>query len=179
MAVTVTWVEFNVADDEAGQGTALATNLNFGSVDSVDLAVASNPIAAGSNSYAKYWKAQWSGSFTSISNAKLYKSAGAFVSGETLKFSGNYAKVGSPSATALPAVGGVVVPGIPTALPGSNNICLPNTTTGTLWFADYKSSFDQASGARSSTMALQLQTTSGIAAGPVNQKTISLTYDRQ
>jgi len=173
MAVTVTWVEFNGTDLEGGNGTAVATNLNLGSADSADVVPASNPIAAGSNSYVKYWRVQWSGSFTSISNAKLYKSAGAFVTGESYKFSGTYTKSGAPSQT------GISVPNIPTSLPGSNNISLPNTTDGTLWQADYESTPDYASGARSSTMAFQLQTTSSIAAGPVNQKTISLTYDRQ
>ncbi|KKL23250.1 hypothetical protein LCGC14_2427290 [marine sediment metagenome] len=173
MAVTITWVEFNGADSDAGNGTALATNLNFGSVDNVNVVTASNPIAAGSNSYVKYWQVQWSGSFTSISNAKLYKSAGDFKSSEALKFSGSYTKAGAPTQTSID------VPDIPSSLPGSNNIALPNTTTGTLWQADYESSPDYASGARSSTMVFQLQTASGIDAGPLNQKTISLTYDRQ
>lgn len=172
MAVTVTWVEFNGTDLDTGNGTALAVNINFGSVDSVDVVPASNPIAAGSHSFVKYWQAQWSGSFTSISNAKLYKSAGTLVSGESLKFSGNYAKVGAPTQTSIS------VPNIPVSLPGSNNICLPNLITDTLYQTDYKSSANYASGARSSTMAFQLQTTSGIAAGSVNQKTISLVYDR-
>lgn len=173
MAVTVTWVEFNSTDLDTGNGTALATNINFGSVDNVNIVTASNPIAAGSSSFVKYWQAQWSGSFTSVSNAKLYKSAGDLITNETLKFSGNYAKSGAPSQTSLN------VPNIPTSLPGSNNVSLPNTTTGTLWQADYESSPDYASGARSSTMVFQLQTSAGISAGPVNQKTISLTYDRQ
>ena len=173
MAVTVTWVEFNGTDAASGNGTALADNINFGSADSANVVPASNPIAAGSNSYVKYWKVQWSGSFTSISNAKMYKSAGDLKSGETLKFSGNYTKTGSPSQTSIS------VPDIPTSLPGSNNICLPNLTTDSLLQTDYESSPDYASGARSSTIAFQLQTSAAIAAGVVNQKTISLTYDRQ
>jgi len=172
MAVIVTWVEFNGTDAASGNGTALATNLNFGSIDSADVVPASHPIAAGSNSYVKYWKAQWSGSFTSITNVKLYKSAGNFVSGESLKFSGNYTKSGSPTPT------GISVPNILVSLPGSNNVCLPNCTNGTLSQADYESSPGYASGARSSTMVFQLQTTSGIEAGAVSQKTMSLTYDR-
>lgn len=178
MAVTVTWVEFNGTTAAAGQGTGLATNLNFGSIDSIDLTTASNPIAAGSNSYVKYWKAQWSGSFSTISNAKLYKSAGDYLTGESIKFSGTYAKSGAPSQTTLPAVGANAVPVIPTSLPGSNNIGLPNYPNTTLTLAGYYSSPGYASGARTSMMAFQLQTTSGVAAGPVNQKTVSLTYDR-
>ena len=70
------------------------------------------------------------------------------------------------------------VAAIPTSLPGANNICLPNYTDNTLAQADYQSTPGYASGARSSMMVFQIQTASGIAAGPVNQKTISLTYDR-
>lgn len=177
MAVIVTWVEFNGASPGSGNGTALATNINFGSTDSANIDTASHPIAAGSNSYAKFWKAQWSGSFTSISNAKLYKSDGDYVSGEVIKFSGNYTKV-TPSNSPLPNVGTAQVPDIPETLPGSNNICLPDMTTDILYQADYESSPNYASGARSSMMAFQLQTESGIAAGPVNRKTFSLVYDR-
>jgi len=164
MAVTVTWVEFNGTDPDSGNGTALATNLNFGSTDMANLAPASYPIAAGSNSFVKYWKAQWSGSFTSISNAKIYKSSGDYVAGETLKFSGSYSKSGAPSSSAL------TVGDIPTSLPAENNVALPNLTSDTL--------SGPASGARSSTMVFQLQISSAASAGPVNQKVISLTYDR-
>jgi len=72
----------------------------------------------------------------------------------------------------------MAVPVIPVALPGSNNVGLPNYTDGTLTLAAYVSSPGYASGARTSMMSFQLQTTSSIAAGPVNQKTVSLTYDR-
>jgi len=179
MAVIVTWTEFNGSDTGASQGTGLATNLNFGSIDQIDLTPANNPIAAGSNSYAKYIKVQWSGSFTQITNAKLWKSAGNYVTGEFIKFSGNYTKSGAPSTTSVPAVGGKAVPVIPVSQPSANNIALPNTTTGILYQEVYESSPGYASGARSSMTVLQLQTTSSTPAGPVNQKTFSLTYDRQ
>lgn len=180
MAVTVYWVEYNGGAHDDSLGSALATNLNFGSTDLANLTPASYPIAAGANSFAKYIKLHFSGSYTQVSNAKLWKSNGAYVTGESLKFSGNYIKgYNSPSATALPAVSGTAVPDIPVASPSTPNICLPGATDDILQQSDYESSPGYASGAYSSMMAFQLQTTSSTPAGPVNQKTISLTYDRQ
>lgn len=180
MAVTVYWVEFNGGAHDSSLGSALAQNLNFGSTDLANLTPASYPIAAGSNSFAKYFKVHFSGSYTQISNAKLWKSNGAYKTGESIKFSGNYVKgYSSPSQTALPAVSGNAVPNILTSSPSSPNICLPDLTTDVLKQIDYESTPGYASGAYSSMMAFQLQTTSGTPAGLVNQKTISLTYDRQ
>ena len=88
MAVTVTFVEFNGATLEMSQGTAKASNINFGNTDAANLVPASYPIAAGSNSFAKFIQAQWSGSFTTITNAKFWMSAGALKTGETIMFSG-------------------------------------------------------------------------------------------
>ncbi len=180
MAVTVYWVEFNGLYHDDSLGTALAQSLNFGSTDLANLTPASYPIAAGANSFAKYIKIHFSGSYTQISNAKLWKSNGAYKTGEAIKFSGNYIKgFDAPSADSLPAVSGNSVPDILTSSPGSANICLPNLTTDILKQSDYESSPGYASGAYSSMMTFQLQTTSDASAGPVNQKTISLTYDRQ
>jgi len=180
MSVTVYWVEFNGLDHDDSLGTAFAQSLNFGSIDLANLQAASYPIAAGSNSVAKYIKLHFSGSYTQISNAKLWKSNGAYKTGEVMKFSGNYIKgFDAPSANTLPAVSGKSVPNILTSSPSSANICLPNLTTDVLKQADYESSPGCASGAYSSMMVFQLQTTSAISSGPVNQKTISLIYDRQ
>jgi hypothetical protein len=180
MAVTVYWVEFNAGYGDGSTGTALAQSLNFGSVDLANLTPASYPIAAGSNGFAKYIKIHFSGSYTQISNAKLWKSNGAYKTGEAIKFSGNYVKgTGAPTATALPAVSGKAVPDIAVASPGSANVCLPDLTTDILKQSEHESSPGYASGAYSSMMAFQLQTTSSAPAGPVNTKTISLTYDRQ
>ena len=177
MPTTVTWVEFNGSTAASSQGSGLATNLNFGNTDARNLNTALYPIAAGAHSYAKFFKVQFSGNFTQISNGKLWLSAGALLSGESLKFSGSYTKI-TPATTALPAVGSKVVPDIPTVQPATNNVCMPNTTVGVLPITGF-SSPGYHSGSRTSMLAFQLQTTSGITAGPVNAKTISLTYDRQ
>lgn len=165
MAVTVKWIEFPGAPGNVG---VEATNLNFGSVDEVDLNPADHPISAGANSYVKYWKIQWSGSFSSISNAKLFKSEGDLVAGEAFKFSGDLEADGLSDGTkqSAPTQAPAPAPDIPEATPVENNV---------------KLSGDMLSGpgaARSEMLLFQLQTATIIDAGPVNTKTISLIYDR-
>jgi len=187
MAVTATWVEFNGGASGGSLGSALVNTLNFGGADVADLSPVNYPIIAGTNSFVKYWKVQWSGSFTKIENLKLWKSAGVLKSGEYIKFSGSYIKVGSPSATALPDIGGISVPNIPTSQPGNNNIAFTkwNTANHTTTVGSVpnnsqpESSPGYYSGSKSSMMVFQLQTAHNAGAGAVNQKIISLTYDRQ
>ena len=187
MAVTVKWVEYNGTVDDAGQGSALVSTINFGSTDSADLTPASYPIAAGSNSYIKYLKLQFSGSFTKIDNLKLWKSSGNYKTGETIKFSGSYTKSGAPVQTDIPDVGGKAVPNIPTSSPADANVAYTKwgtddhtTTAASLPTpSQSESSPGYYSGSRSSMMAFQLQTTSSTPAGAVNEKTISVTFDRQ
>ena len=174
MAVTVTWIEFNESNGSPGSHVgSTATNINFGNTDAVNLSPASYPIAAASNSFAKYLKVNISGSYTQISNAKLYKSAGNYVTGESILFSGSVD-------WAIPVTTDTSDPAIATSLPESNNICLPNLTTDTLPAStEEASSPGYYSGSRTSLMRFQVQTTSSTPAGAVNQKTFSITYDRQ
>jgi len=210
MAVTVYWVEYaegetpgttahdNYWHDGADAGVKAhsvtsATNLNFGNTPARDLTPSSYPIAAGANSYAKYFRLQFSGSYTQISNAKIWKSAGAYVTGEFIWFSGNVDftapattsilssltdtewtdyNTGRRIPTAQPSLSNVVLCSAATEAAGSNEATLPEAGEIALAGGYY-------SGSRSATMVFQL--TSNVdttPAGPVNQKTISLTYDR-
>lgn len=173
MAVTVKWIEFPGAPIEDG---VEATNLNFGSVDEVDLNPADYPIAAGNNSYEKYWKIQWSGSFSSISNAKLFKSDGDLVAGESLKFSGDLKADGLSSngeKPSTPTQAPVPAPDIPESVPVENNVRL--SVTGD---PENMGILSGPGEVRSKMLLFQLQTTTVIDAGPVDTKTISLIYDR-
>ena len=209
MAVTVYWVEYITGESRGttqkylGTGhdfdTAEAhtvtssTNLNFGNVSEADLTPTSNPIAAGSNSFSKYFRLQFSGAYTQISNAKLWKSAGAYVTDEYVWFSGNI-DFAAPGA-------GAILSGepdaewtdyntgrrIPTSQPSLNNVVLysgASTAAGSTaavlpaW-QEAESTPGYYSSSRSATIVFQLTTSASSPAGPVNQKTISLTYDRQ
>ena len=191
MSVTVTFVEFNGSTPETSQGSGpVISNINMGNADARNLVPATYPTIAGTNSYAKFIQAQWSGSFTKISNAKFWKSSGTYVTGEGIYFSGSYSKI-SPSTTALPNVGGKAVQLIPTSSPATANVAFAksnnraaftttDTTTGKIPnMGQAASSPGCYSGSRSSTMAIQIQTTGSTPAGALNQKTFSLSYDRQ
>jgi hypothetical protein len=218
MAVTVTWIEFNGSNSAwpaktgkgrpaigaqtaikagAGQvgisGSYPIKNLNFGAVDSTNVVPAYYPIPAGSNSYAKYFKLQFSGSFTTIGNIKLWMSNGLLKTGESILFSGNVAKgtTISPSTTSIltthPGSGTFIPKAIPTSVPTTANICSQNTTSSTLpintimgagYAGEIYSSPGYYSGVRASCCVMQLQTTTAIEAGAVNTKTFSVIYDR-
>ena len=174
MAATVTWYEFNGANTPGNSVGSQATNINFGNSDVVNLTPASSPIQAGSNSYFKQIVANFSGSYTQISNLKLYKSAGDYVSGESLQFSGSVV-------VSAPATADQSDAAIPTSLPGSANVAPAGlTTAGVLPLAgESESSPGYYSGSRTSLTRFQLLTTGATPAGAVNQKTFTLSYDRQ
>ena len=175
-----------------------ATNINFGNTSARDLTPSSYPIAAGSNSYAKYFRLQFSGSFTQISNAKIWKSAGEYVGDgvgteEVIWFSGNV-NFATPSTTSV--MSGLADTEwtnyntgkrIPTSQPTPNNVVLFSGASEAAGSAsatlpakgELESSPGYYSGSRSATMVFQSRTTASAPAGAVNQKTISLTYDRQ
>lgn len=173
MAVTITWIEWNGSDTPGNNNGTAASNLNLGNNDSRDLAPATYPIAAGSDSFHKNIKINISGSYTQISNGKLYKSAGDYVTNEIMTFSGSVAWV-------TPATDDTADPNIPTTLPSNNVILSGGTTAGVLpRNGESESSPDYYSGSRTDLMRFQLETESDTPAGAVNTKTISFTYDRQ
>lgn len=194
MAVTVYWVEWITGEapwvtghDNVGAPHTViaATNINFGNTSARDLVPASFPIAAGSNSFTKYFAVQFSGAFTQISNAKIWKSAGAYVTDEFIQFSGSIGYTAPVTTDAADS-------NIPTAQPAVNNVGLTfENRDNSLVFPDLAAhsrtlpeSFESNStpgyysGSRSSVMRFQLVSSAATPAGPANQKTISLTYDR-
>ena len=83
MAATFQWSESNGAGEEITDGIS---NLNFGSNDSANLNTLTYPVIIGTNSYEKYIRIKFSGSgWSEISNVKLWKSAGAYKTGEVIK----------------------------------------------------------------------------------------------
>lgn len=206
MAVTVFFVEwvstetpgFDTSDTlhdnfklASAHSITAATNLNLGNTSARDLTPSSFPIAAGSNSFHKVLSLQFSGSFTQLSNAKIWKSAGAYVTDEFIQFSGNIEY-------SAPATADVSDANIPTAQPSTNNVGLDfrGTASGQSRVGgvapdepatgrvlphedETASSPGSFSGSRSCLIRFQLVTSASTPAGPVNQKTISLTYDRQ
>lgn len=152
MAATFDFSETNGAGAVV---TDAISNVNFGSVDTPNITPASNPIAAGSNSYEKYIRGHFTGSYTSVSNLRFWKSAGAYVTGETIK-----AAVNASYATPVATTSAVATVNVPT----TEGTSLAPTAPG-------------ASPSYSGYITMQLQTTGSTPAGNVNQKTFTLKYD--
>jgi hypothetical protein len=152
MAATFSWSESNGAGETPTDGIS---NINFGSVDSPNIVPASNPVAAGNNSYEKWNRGKFSGSYTSIANLRFWKSAGSYVTGESIKAAVNSAYATPVATTSIVAT---------VAIPTSEGSALNPTAPG-------------ASPSYSAYIIMQLQTTGSTPPGAVNQKTFSLKYD--
>ena len=172
MAMTVTFVEWHGSDTPGSTVGDATTNINLGDADTVDIVPASYPVKASEYSYFKQGKFNFSGSMTQVDNVSVFKSAGAYKTEEVMEFSGGIA-VSTPSTSSQSWAA------IPTSLPGSANVILPNLTTDVLYQTDSISSPGYTSGSRSGLVGFQLETTSNTETGATNQKTISVTYDKQ
>jgi len=104
-------------------------SLNLGSTVSANLNSTLYPVTVGTYGMSKILQLSFGGSFTTVSNIKVYVSAGTFVSGEVLNY--------GLSPTFHTSTGGsyadtVATTAIPTALPSAANVTLNGTTTFTL-----------------------------------------------
>jgi len=158
MVATFGWVEY-LANATA---TATPTNLNLGSTLSANLAPSTYPITAGTYSYEKWVKSNFSGSFTRIDNIQFWKSAGAYVTGETIAWTGQQTAYAAPTESAS----GDATVAVPTADPGTANVSIGGNLSGSL----------TATGS-SDFIILQASITTAASAGAVNQKTFTLQYD--
>jgi len=139
--------------------TDAISNINFGSVDSPNLVTTTYPVVAGTNSFHKAIRAKFTGIGTSISNMLFWKSAGAYVTSETIvvKLQTSYLQ---PTQTAL--AGSSVIP----------------TTSGTaLTVLNSSGGSSLTSDGYTEYILLQLQTQSNTPAGAVNTKTFTFQYD--
>lgn len=161
MVATFAWVEANgVGEDES-----TPTNINFGSTDATDLVALTYPITAGNNSYEKYIKVKFTDTFSVIDNIQFWKSAGAYVTGEGIDWDGEIvlASYAQPVAT----TSSVATTVMPTADPGTANVSIAGSLSGTITVAGNTSDY----------IVMQLQTTGSTPAGAVNTKTFTLQYD--
>jgi len=155
MPATFQYSESNLVGQVVTDGIS---NLNFGSNDSVNIVASTYPITAGQNSFAKYIRAKFSGSFTTIANMLFWKSLGEYVASELCKAGANVAYA-TPSQT---ATGDATIPTTEgsalaiQAADGSDTIVAPGYTKY---------------------IRLQLQTGTGTPSGAVAQKTFCFQYD--
>lgn len=160
MGATYHWSESNHVAEDVTDDIA---NLNFVNEDNPQKTpVSSYPITAGENSYEKYNRAKFTGSFTEITNMKFWKSAGAYVTDEAIKAAANQT-YGTPVATTS-AKATVDVP----IIVGSA-LSIESTEGDTS-----KITID---GGYTKYIVTQLQTLVTTPAGAVNQKTFTFQYD--
>lgn len=158
MVATYGWTEYL----SNATSTATPTNLNFGSTLAANLAPSTYPITAGTYSYEKWIRAHFSGSFTRVENIQFWKSAGAYVTGETIKWTGQKTAYVAPTTS----VSTFATTAVPTADPATANISIGGSLSGSL-IAEGDSDF----------IVLQTSVTTAASAGAVNQKTFTLQYD--
>lgn len=155
------------------------SNINFGSVDQPNIVAANHPIIQGEYSYSKFlrFKLDNLGTSTTIKDLRMWQSAGALVSGESI---GCNAKAAAPTITDgqytanLPAYAApdqllynpLNAVAFPTADPGGASIGIAGNRANTLVAPGYADYFK-----------IQLHTDATTPVGPVNQKTFTFQYD--
>lgn len=158
MAATLSFVEYL----ENATSTATPTNLNMGSTLAANISPSLYPITAGTNSYEKWIKLRFSDSFTRIENLQLWKSAGAYVSGEEINWTGQATSYAVPTQSTST----YATAELPTSSPGTANISIGGDLSGSLT-ATGDSDF----------IVLQTVIDVSASAGATNNKTILVQYD--
>jgi len=158
MGATLSFVEYL----ENATSTATPTNMNFGSTLSANITPSLYPVTAGTNSYEKWLKLRFSGSFTRIENLQFWKSSGAYVVGESITWTGQQTEYAAPTESTSVYASAA----LPTADPGTANVSIGGSLSGSLT-ATGDSDF----------IILQQVITLDASAGATNQKTLVFQYD--
>jgi hypothetical protein len=145
------------------------SNINYGNADVPNLVPATYPITAGENSYIKYIRLHVTamGGSNKIDNIQIWKSAGAYVTGEDIQTNLETSAYTAES-FATPVKTTYTHNAMPTADPTTANLGIAGSLSGSLTAAGYSDYWKS-----------QLQTTGSTPAGNVNQKTFTIQYDEQ
>ncbi len=148
--------------------TPNVTNCNFGSNDSAQVVPATYPITVGENSFEKYWKMTYTGSFNSVDNLKVWKFSGAYVTGEGIdtnaretSYAGAETYVQPTQTTSTKAT-----QVLPVTEPSGPNLGIAGTLGGSL-----------SAPGDSDYLIMQLQSTVGTPVGDGNQKVFRFQWD--
>jgi len=122
MAATCVFVE----EGAIVTATTVATNLNFGNTISANLNSSTYPVTVGNYSKSKIFQLRFDGTYTAISNIKLYKSAGSYVTGQCVNF--------GTSTTFITPTGGsspdsIAITLIPASIPSTPNVLVGGTSS--------------------------------------------------
>lgn len=159
MAATFAWKEYNGA---SGTGSTITT-INMGSVDQASITTPSDyPVLAGENSYEKYIKGDFSGTFTTIDNIRLYLSSGSIPANDHIYYDGETTSYTQPVAT----TSSVATTDIPESEPGTANVSIGGSLSGQL-----------TSAGTSDYIVLQYAVDSGASSGQKGPFTFTLIFD--
>jgi hypothetical protein len=121
------------------------------------------PITAGNNSYEVWLQGHFTDTFNSIDNIQFWMSTDFSPNtGLSVKWEGEETTYATPVKTAST----VATTAVPTSDPGTANVSISGSLAGSLSAAGY-----------SDYIVLQLQTTTGAAAGDTSLATFTLQYD--
>lgn len=160
MAATFQWSESNGAGEAVTDGIS---NLNFGSVDAPNLVTIDYPITIGQNSFSKFIRGKFTGTFTEISNMKFWKNSGSYITGESVK-------AGANVAYSTPSQVGTVDSDVPILVGSALSL---NSFEGESTIEYGVSGVSGYTGY----VRIQLRTTGSTPAGAVNQKQFTMQYD--
>ena len=130
-------------------------NVNYGNLDSPNLASPNNRVVAGANSFEKWFRGHFTGTFTTISNLKFWKSGGSLGTGVSIK-----AAADATYATPTDSISVVATSNEPTT---SGTALVPTAPVMTGDYSGY--------------ITMQLQTTGAASPGSIGTQTHSLRYD--
>lgn len=183
MAATLVLSESNGAGQTVTDGIS---NINFGSTDAPNITPASNPIVIGLNSYAKFIRIKVTnmGGSNTIDVFKVWKSAGTFVTGETIRSNtddfggGRYARTvyNTPDRIPLAATNELIL-NFATSLPSVANLSISAAGTANDGNADTPAGTITVAGNYSQYWTLMMITTGSTPAGAVNQKTFTYVWN--
>jgi hypothetical protein len=164
MAAGFEWTEKNGL---GGVETQLGTSGNLSNFKNVDTAgiagYTANPIQAGNNSYEKWLRAHFSGAFNRIDGVRFWMSTNYSPStGLHVFFNGQQATYLQPAN----GTSSIATSSIPTADPGSTNVSINGSLSGSLVASGYTDH-----------LVLQLRSDANAPAGDTSLGTFTLTYN--
>ena len=144
------------------------TNINYGSIDSPNLTVSGNEITAGQNSFEKWNKMAFTGTFNTVDNLKIWKNTGDYKTEEGIDTNAREASYGGAETYVQPTQTTSVIATevMPVTEPSGANLGIGGSLGGQL-----------AAPGDSDYLVTQLQTGSNTPAGNLNQKQFTYQWD--
>jgi len=152
MAATFEFSESNGAGEVVTNGIS---NVNFGNLDQPNLSAPDNQIVAGQNSFEKWMRGRFSGTFTTISNIRFFKSGGSLPAGVTIKAVDDESYATPTNNTSIVAL--VDIPEI------EGSALILDDPTGNPDFSGY--------------VTMQMQVTVAASSGTIATQTFTMKYD--